>query len=147
PDTEPYEEELAALLAEHGRSEDTIVVSFLDHAVERFKLFAPDVHTATGTAQTAAFWASSRGPSPGAPNPRYQALQVPIVFNGIAVVTEEFVRDAHASGLAVHVWTIDDRAEMEWLVEIGVDGIMTNHPTILEQVLAERDVRYEGTAP
>jgi glycerophosphoryl diester phosphodiesterase len=71
---------------------------------------------------------------------------VPIVFNGITVVTEEFVRDAHTSGLSVHVWTIDDRAEMEWLVDIGVDGIMTNHPTILEQVLAERDVRYETAA-
>ncbi|MDQ4004947.1 MAG: glycerophosphodiester phosphodiesterase, partial [Actinomycetota bacterium] len=143
PDTEPYEEALAALLAAHGRTDDTIVVSFLDHAVERFKLFAPEVSTATGTGQTAAFWASSQGPSPGAPNPRYQALQVPIVFEGIPVVTEEFVSDAHASGFAVHVWTIDDRAEMDWLVDIGVDGIMTNHPTILEQVLTESGVRYE----
>ena len=112
--------------------------------MERFKLFAPEVHTATGTVQTGAFWASSQGPAPGAPNPRHQALQVPITFEGITVVTEEFVRDAHASGLAVHVWTIDDRPTMEWLVDIGVDGIMTNHPTILETVLAERGVRYEG---
>ena len=144
PDTEAYEEELAALLAEHDRTSDTIVVSFLDHAVERFKVFAPDVHTATGTGQTAAFWASSQGPAPGAPNPRYQALQVPITFEGITVVTEEFVADAHASGFAVHVWTIDDPETMEWLIDLGVDGIMTNHPTVLEQVLEERGVRYEA---
>jgi glycerophosphoryl diester phosphodiesterase len=135
PDTEPYEEALADLLAEFGRTTDTIVVSFLDHAIERFKLAAPDVNTATATGQTAAFWASTQGPLPGAPNPRYQALQVPITFEGLTVVTPDFVERAHANGLAVHVWTINDRQEMEWLISIGVDGIMTDRPTLLEEVL------------
>jgi glycerophosphoryl diester phosphodiesterase len=142
PQTTPYERELAALLQEFGRSSDTIVVSFTDNATEAFKVFAPEVHTAVGTAQAAAFWASAQGPLPGAPNPRYQALQVPIELNGITVVTPEFVQRAHANGLAVHVWTINDRADMEWLIDIGVDGVMTDRPTLLEQVLAERGVRY-----
>lgn len=142
PDTVPYEEELAALLVEFGRSTDTIVVSFLDHAVERFKLHAPEVSTATGTGETAAFWASSQGPLPGAPNPRHHALQVPIVFEGLTVVTDEFVADAHANGLAVHVWTINDRPTMEWLIEIGVDGVMTDRPSLLERVL--RSARDPG---
>jgi glycerophosphoryl diester phosphodiesterase len=142
PQTTPYERELAALLQEFGRSSDTIVVSFTDNATEAFKAFAPEVHTAVGTAQAAAFWASAQGPLPGAPNPRHQALQVPIELNGITVVTPEFVQRAHANGLAVHVWTINDRADMEWLIDIGVDGVMTDRPTLLEQVLAERGVRY-----
>lgn len=142
PETRPYEDKLAALLAEYERTTDTIVVSFLDHAVEMFKFFAPEVSTATGTAETGAFWASTRGPLPGAPNPRYHALQVPITFNGVEVVTEDFVRDAHANGLAVHVWTINDRAEMEWLIEIGVDGIMTDRPTLLEDVLGYTHSKY-----
>jgi glycerophosphoryl diester phosphodiesterase len=137
PQTAPYEKELAALLAQFGRTDDTIVVSFLDHAIEAFKLHAPEVDTATATAETAAFWASAQGPLPGAPNPRYQALQVPVQLNGITVVTPEFVAKAHANGLAVHVWTINDRAEMEALIEMGVDGIMTDRPTLLEEVLAE----------
>jgi glycerophosphoryl diester phosphodiesterase len=136
PDTFPYEDELAELLEEYGRTDDTIVVSFLDHAVEIFKTHAPDVSTATGTGQAGFFWASTQGPAPGAPSPRHQALQVPIVFNGITVVTPEFVEEAHANGLAVHVWTINERDEMEWLIEIGVDGIMTDRPTLLEEVLA-----------
>jgi glycerophosphoryl diester phosphodiesterase len=138
PETFPYEDKLAALLAEYGRTDDTIVVSFLDHAVEVFKTLAPEVDTATGTGQAGLFWASTQGPAPGAPSARHQALQVPIVFNGITVVTPEFVQKAHANGLAVHVWTINDRSEMEWLIDIGVDGIMTDRPTLLEQVLAER---------
>jgi len=139
PDTEGYEELLAELLAEFNRTTNTIVVSFFDHAIERFKVFAPDVHTATATAETAAFWASAQGPLPGTPNPRYQALQVPITFNGITIVTPEFVTRAHANGLAVHVWTINTLEEMEWLISIGVDGIMTDRPTLLERVLSPLD--------
>lgn len=138
PDTEGYEELLAGLLAEFKRTTDTIVVSFLDNAIERFKVHAPDVHTATATGETAAFWASTQGPLPGAPNPRYVALQVPITFEGITVVTPDFVQNAHANGLAVHVWTINDRPTMEWLISIGVDGIMTDRPTLLEDVLDDQ---------
>ncbi|MEA2497722.1 MAG: glycerophosphoryl diester phosphodiesterase, partial [Actinomycetota bacterium] len=50
PETVPYEQELADLLHEYERGSDTIVVSFLDHAVEAFKTFAPNIDTATGTA-------------------------------------------------------------------------------------------------
>ncbi|MEA3166100.1 MAG: glycerophosphoryl diester phosphodiesterase, partial [Thermoplasmata archaeon] len=50
----------------------------------------------------------------------------------------DFVADAHANGMAVHVWTIDDAATMNMLLDIGVDGIMTAEPTVLEQVLQER---------
>jgi glycerophosphoryl diester phosphodiesterase len=102
------------------------------------------VSTAVGTGQAAVFWTSAQGPLPGAPNPRHQALQVPIELNGLTVVTPEFVRRAHANGLAVHVWTINDRAAMEWLVDIGVDGVMTDRPTLLETVLAERKARYRA---
>ena len=138
PDTTPYEKELADLLAEFGRTDDTIVVSFLDHAVEAFKAHAPEVHTATGTAQAGLFWATTQEALPGAPNPRYQALQVPMEFNGLTVMSEDFVANAHANGLAVHVWTINDRATMEQLIDWGVDGIMTDRPTLLEQVLQAR---------
>jgi glycerophosphoryl diester phosphodiesterase len=137
PETVPYEDKLAALLAEFGRTDDTIVVSFLDNAVETFKTLAPEVNTATGTVEAGLFWASTQGPAPGAPSPRHQALQVPIIFNGVTVVTREFVAEAHDNGLAVHVWTINKRDEMEWLIDIGVDGIMTDRPTLLEKVLKE----------
>ena len=138
PDTMPYEKELADLLAEYDRTDDTIVVSFLDHAVEAFKVHAPDVDTATATGETGLFWATSQDALPGAPNPRYQALQVPMEFNGLPVMSQDFVDDAHTNGLAVHVWTINDRSTMEQLIEWGVDGIMTDRPTLLKKVLEER---------
>ncbi|MGH2807109.1 MAG: glycerophosphodiester phosphodiesterase [Actinomycetota bacterium] len=143
PETTPYERELADLLAEFGRTTDTIVVSFLDHAVEAFKTFAPDVSTATGTAETGAFWASTQGPLPGAPTVRHHALQVPIEFNGVTVVTPDFITDAHNSGYAVHVWTINDAETMRWLIAYGVDGIMTDRPTLLEEIVGEMHVKYK----
>ncbi len=145
PDSEPYEQLLAETLAEHGRSHDTIVVSFLDHATEAFKLHNQDVDTATGTGETAAFWATAQGPAPGSPS-HHQALQVPITFEGVTVVDEDFVADAHANGFAVHVWTIEDPDTMRWLIDIGVDGIMTNTPTVLEQVLEEEGVAWSPGA-
>ena len=143
PETTPYEAELAALLDEYGRGDDTIVVSFLDHANEMFKLYNSEVSTATATGETAAFWATAQGPLPGSPNPRYHALQVPIELEGVTVVTEDFVNDAHANGLAVHVWTINDEADMRWLIDIGVDGIMTDRPTLLEEVIGSMHVKYK----
>ena len=136
-----FEQAVADLLNQHARVDDVIVVSFLDHSLEVFKALAPNVHTATATANAAAFWASSQGPAPGAPNPRHVALQVPTSFSGIPVVTsDDFIKNANANGLAVHVWTINDRATMEQLLDWGVQGIMTDRPTLLEQILQERGV-------
>ena len=54
------------------------------------------------------------------------------------VVTRRFVRRAHRRGIEVHVWTIDDADEMERLLDLGVDGIMTDRPAVLREVLERR---------
>ena len=54
------------------------------------------------------------------------------------VVDSRFVTAAHRLGLQVHVWTIDDRAAMVRLLELGVDGIMTDRPSMLKEVLQQR---------
>ena len=64
-----------------------------------------------------------------------QATQIPVRRYGMPIATRAFVRRAHARGLAVHVWTIDDPAEMERLLDLGVDGIMTDRPSVLKDVL------------
>ena len=75
----------------------------------------------------------------------YQAFQVPHRRRSITVVTPGFVRRAHAAGLHVHVWTIDDADEMRELLDRGVDGIFTDRTDILRDVLIERG-QWRGEA-
>ena len=62
-----------------------------------------------------------------------RCTQVPI-----RIATPSFLRHAHAAGLAVHVWTVNDRAGMVRLLDLGVDGIMTDKTDLLRDVLTER---------
>jgi glycerophosphoryl diester phosphodiesterase len=66
------------------------------------------------------------------------AAQVPVRRGRIRVLDERFVDRAHRRGLVVHVWTIDDPAEMARLLDLGVDGIMTDRPAVLRDVLVSR---------
>jgi glycerophosphoryl diester phosphodiesterase len=131
-----YEGKLAALLAEFGRTDDVIVASFLDSAAVAFKAQAPQVSTSVPTGQVALAVATGLGPGEGV-TVGHDAFQVPIEFSGVPVTSPEFVADAHARGLAVHVWTIDDAATMRELLCMGVDGIMTDRPSVLHEVLAD----------
>jgi hypothetical protein len=63
------------------------------------------------------------------------ALQIPSSIKGVPVVTDALVKHAHERGLHVHVWTIDDPAEMTRLLELGVDGLMTDRPSVLKSLL------------
>lgn len=79
------------------------------------------------------------------PAPDAAALQIPPQFRGIPVATPRLVRAAHARGLQVHVWTVDDAPEMERLLDIGVDGLMTDRPSLLKAVLQRRG-QWRGAA-
>jgi glycerophosphoryl diester phosphodiesterase len=141
PTVEPYEERLASALIAHGGTERVIVASFIDAATEALSRCAPDIATSAGTMAVAGFWrAVAQGTDP--PAMRHVALQVPAVFGEQVVVDEHFVRSAHERGLAVHVWTINDDAEMKRLVDLGVDGVISDLPTPLVALLRERGVAW-----
>ena len=65
-------------------------------------------------------------------------VQVPTHIGKRVLVDQRFVDTAHRRHLPVHVWTIDERRQMERLLDLGVDGIMTDRPTALKEVLVER---------
>lgn len=76
----------------------------------------------------------------GVPVPRlaFPAVQVPATAGRVDVVTPRFVAEAHRRGIQVHVWTIDAPADMERLLDLGVDGLMTDNAGVLRQVLQRR---------
>ena len=63
------------------------------------------------------------------------ALQLPVSQLGLSLKTRSLINTAHKHNIAVHYWTINDEATMQELIEKGVDGIMTDRPTLLKQVL------------
>jgi glycerophosphoryl diester phosphodiesterase len=71
-------------------------------------------------------------------------LQVPHRHRGLRVVDRRFVNRAHRAGRHVHVWTVDDRAEMVHLLDLGVDGIITDRTDVLREVLVERGQWHWG---
>jgi len=69
----------------------------------------------------------------------YQALQIPLSVGGWRILTPRLLAAAHRLGIAVHVWTIDEPAQMSQLMELGVDGIMSDYPDRLLEVVRTRN--------
>ncbi|CAB4834372.1 unannotated protein [freshwater metagenome] len=71
------------------------------------------------------------------------AFQVPETFGELTLVTEQFIEAAHGANIAVHVWTINDTESMERLISLGVDGIISDRPSLLTSVLGSQ--AWDGT--
>lgn len=77
---------------------------------------------------------------------RASVLQLPHRRHGLPVVTRGLVARAHRAGVPVHVWTVDDPAEMTELIDLGVDGLITDRPDLLRAVLEDRGLWHRGGA-
>ncbi|HEX4978206.1 MAG TPA: glycerophosphodiester phosphodiesterase [Nocardioides sp.] len=132
-------EPLAALVRRTGAHDRVCVGSFSERRMRAFRrAMDRPVATAHGPATVVA---ARFGPTPVAARAARgsgRAFQVPPRRGAVRVVTEEFVARAHAAGQPVHVWTIDDPAEMHALLDLGVDGLMTDRTDLLRDVLIER---------
>ena len=136
-----------AAAIERHRAHDRVLVTSFSDARRRavLKLLSRPVAASAGVPSAAAF--TLLGPLLPWPAFRWlmrrilggvHALQVPARRAGIEVVTRGFVRRAHRLGLVVHVWTINDPAEMRRLLDLGVDGLVSDRADLLRDVLAER---------
>jgi glycerophosphoryl diester phosphodiesterase len=76
-----------------------------------------------------------------APPQEPMALQIPPGFAGQPLVTPALVAFAHQHGVQIHVWTLNERSELERLLDLGVDGVMSDFPALACEVVAERRAR------
>ena len=142
PDVAAYEALLAREIERLECVERVIVASFLDRAIEEFRREAPTVATSAATEETAAFFFSRRDRR--AVVPSAVAFQVPETYGDVTVVDESFVAAAHAAGVAVHVWTINDQSGMDRLLDLGVDGLVSDRPSMLVETIARRGLTWDG---
>ncbi len=126
--------ELVALIRKYKREKTIVVISFGSIALNEFRKAAPDIRTGLTIGESLAFldarddkndWADYRAPG--------MALQVPA-----DKLSAKIVRDAHSKGIEVHPWTINDKATMIKLLNMGVDGIITDRPDRMADVLKAR---------
>ena len=115
-----------------------LVGGFSDARLRRFRTEFGDVLcTSFGPQQIAALWFTGRIPWGG------EVAQVPVRQGRLTIVNEQVLGRAHRRGVQVHVWTVDDADEMHRLLDLGVDGLMTDRPQILKDVLTERGQWYD----
>ena len=116
--------------------ERTLVVSESMPTIRRFRdVSGGRVATASSSAELILFYVLSLLSLARFVRPRYRALQGPETYHGLRVVTPGFIRAAHERGLRVDVWTIDSEADMRRLLGHGVDGIMSDRPDVLGDLL------------
>jgi glycerophosphoryl diester phosphodiesterase len=130
-------EPLAELIMRTGSIDRVCIGAFSDRRIARLrKLLGPGLCTALGPRGVAQLELASKG----LPSGRLQAqcAQVPVSVGRVTLVNDRFVAAAHRRSLQVHVWTIDDPDEMHRLLDLGVDGIMTDRPSVLRDVLVAR---------
>lgn len=133
---------LAAAIEQHGVHDQVLIASFSDRRRRAVvKRLSRPVAASAGIVSNTLF--TVLGPVLPAPAIRWalrgvHALQVPVSYGAVRVVTPGFVRRAHRHGLQVHVWTINDPAEMHRLLDLGVDGIVTDRADLLKNVLQDR---------
>lgn len=134
---------LPPLLKRLGADERVCVASFSTSRLSRFRALAPQVLTATTPREVA--WHGFAFGLRRWPLGVGEVLQVPTRALGgmVPLVRRDVIDAAHRAGRAVHVWTVDQEAEMERLIDLGVDGIVTNEIGILKKVLIRRG-EWEG---
>jgi glycerophosphoryl diester phosphodiesterase len=122
-----------------GALDRVLLASFSDRRLARLRdLAGPTVATSLGMRAVAALRLSSLTRRPLRLPPSAVAAQVPTHHLRLPVVDRRFVAHAHRLGLQVHVWTVDDPADMNRLLDLGVDGLMTDRPEALRDVLTAR---------
>ncbi len=127
-------EPLAALVTEFDALDRVCLASFKLTRLRRLRsLLGPNLLTNMSPAEVGSLRLVGRlrGDVP-------RAAQVPVSAGQLTVVNKRFVTSAHLAEIPVHVWTVNDRTEMERLLDIGVDGIMTDETALLREVLVDR---------
>jgi glycerophosphoryl diester phosphodiesterase len=129
---------LVDLIQRTGTIDRVCIGAFSDTRLARVRAaLGHRICTSMGPHQVRRLFAAARGVPAG----RFSAacVQVPVRHGLVPLVTRRFVATAHRRDLQVHVWTINEAEEMHRLLDLGVDGIMTDRPEVLKTVLEERN--------
>ncbi len=126
---------LCEALRGRGLADRTLVASFHPTAMNEFRAACPEVATSMVEDEIRPFFILNTIFLGALYRPPGTAFQVPEYSGNLHVLTPRFVRGAQGNNVAVHPWTIDDPADMRRFLDMGVDGIITDRPDLMLEVL------------
>jgi glycerophosphoryl diester phosphodiesterase len=126
-----------SMIRAHKMQGRVMVASFNQSVLDEFRAECPEVATSGSVLDIRSFLALKTDESSAAQGSRWRALQVPEHAGPLQLLTPRFIAEAHSRGLEVHAWTINDEAAMRRLIELKIDGIITDYPDRLLKLLAD----------
>jgi glycerophosphoryl diester phosphodiesterase len=138
PDEPALAAPLCQLIRDSGVADRVLIASFHADAIRAFRQACPEVATTTAESEVIPLFVLGKLFLEGVYGPRAEAVQVPEYQGGLRVLTPRFVDAAHRRGLQVHAWTINDADDMRRLLDLGLDGIITDYPDRLMEVLGRQ---------
>jgi glycerophosphoryl diester phosphodiesterase len=117
-----------------------VIASFHDEAMQNFRKTCPEVATSASRGEVTQFVLLGKVFLSGLIAPKYESIQPPYdpsESKNILIMTKRFIREAHAKNLAVEPWTVNDPELMKQYTEWGVDGIITDRPDLMIEMLKD----------
>jgi len=126
---------LCEMLAAYDQLDRVIVGSFHERSLARFRQLCPEVATSAGPVSVRMLLALNWLGLSDLLSPSYAVLQIPPQHSGLDLATPRLVRNAQARGLNVQLWTINEQPAMRRLLQMGVNGLITDYPDRALQLL------------
>lgn len=140
----PVEQPLCDLIRRYNMQEKVLVASFHDAVMQTFRTTCPEVATSASRGEVTKFVLLGKIFLSGLVAPGYQAIQPPYdpaeSYN-IPIMTKRFIREAHRKNIRVEPWTVDDPDLMRQYIEWGVDGIITDRPDLMVELLKKMGLK------
>jgi glycerophosphoryl diester phosphodiesterase len=131
------EELLVALIRKYHMEEKVIIASEHNEPLARIRTMDPVLATNLSAIEARTFYTLFRMKLSAFYKSSGDALQIPDMYKGEKVVTAGLVKAVHKKGLILHIWTVNDPQEMKQLIDYGVDGIITDYPDRLVEVISK----------
>jgi glycerophosphoryl diester phosphodiesterase len=131
------------LLEKLDHAEITLLASEKDFLVDRIRLMDPGLPTTFCSTEVLEFLQRLHQNNWEDYTPPAKAMQIPELYEAVPVLTQESLEAAHRLGVEVHIWTVNEEADMSRLLRMGVDGIMSDYPERLTKVIRGMGMRRD----
>lgn len=137
PTRTQIEQQVCDLIRQYKMTDQVVVASIYDDIISRFRGVCPEVATSAAFGEVTLFVFSEKSHLNHWVSPFYESLQGPYDPTGLydnVILTKTYLRDAHARNVKVEPWS-DDPTVMQYYIDIGVDGLITDYPDVLLKLL------------